>query len=455
LATTAVLSRLLQPSDFGLISMALVVTRLPLMINDLGTASGVIQHESPSMDMLSSVFWMNIIFAVISTVLIFAGAPFVSQFYGESSLTPALRALSLVLLFSGPRSLLQALLEREYRFADIARAELVGAAAGTAAALFLALKGKGVWSLVALNVVGPAIASVLIWTASQWRPCMVFKWSALRGLARYSGSLTAFNILNFLSRNADNVIIGRVLGAQALGYYSLAYTLMLYPLKSVSGVIGRGVLPTFARLQHDHVSFKREFLEIAGLTAALTFPMMFALGAMCEPFTIGVFGEQWRPAVVLILILTPVGMIQSILTFNGTIYQAIGRTDRQLLVEVIFTPLVIASFVFGLRWGIAGVAGAYMAMSLALALPSAMAAYGLIGLSSREMVKTLTRPLGAGMTVALALLCFQAVLPRSVVPMMVVILAVPVGLGVYLLTARRLLAPELERFQGLIRLSPP
>lgn len=451
LATTAVLSRLLKPSDFGILSMALVVTRFPLMFNDLGTASGVIQHEAPSDALLSSVFWMNVLFGLLVAVFIFVGAPFAADFYGEPILAPVLRVLSSLLVFSGPRNVLQALLEREYNFASVARAELAGAALGSAIALSLGFNRQGIWSLVALNVVGPAVASVLIWTSSRWRPACVMRWSDLRVLARYGGNLTAFNITNFLSRNADNVIIGRVLGAEALGYYTLAYTLMLYPLKSVSGVIGRGVLPTFARLQHDLALFRDEFEKVAGLAAAFTFPMMFALCAASKPLIVAAFGEKWRPAIPLIMILAPVGMAQSILTFNGVIYQSTGRTDRQFYLELLLMPLVISSFFLGLRWGIVGVAGAYAAMSLALAIPSAHVAYGLIGLSIRQMSTVLVRPLAVGVAVALAIVGLRAALPSTLAPLVSLAIAAAAGAGVYFLAARRLLAPEFARLQSLLR----
>lgn len=451
LVSTAVLSRLLKPSDFGLLSMALVVIRLPIMFKDLGTKSAIIQHADPSEELLSSVFWMNVIFGTLTALLICVAAPWAARFYGEPSLTLPLCALSAILLFWGPRSLLQALLERELQFAAVARAELTGAVAGAAVAVLLGLRGHGVWSLAALHIVGPAVASVMICTSSRWRPSWTLRWSALRGLVRYSGSLTAFNILNFLSRNADYVIIGRVLGAQSLGYYTLAYTLMLYPLKSVSGVIGRGAFPSFARMQRDQAVFKREFLKIAALTAAVTFPMMLALMALCEPFIAVVFGAQWRPAVPLILILAPVGMAQSILTFNGLIYQATGRPDRQLAIEMVLAPLVILSCLAGLRWGITGVAVAYAAMSLVLALPSALAAYDLIELSLHEIAAVLLRPLAAGVALFCVLAGFSSLLSGMAGPAAVLALSVPFGAVIYLALASRLLVPELGRFQGLLR----
>lgn len=451
LGTTAVLSRLLQPSDFGLLSMALVVTRLPLMFKDLGTASGVIQHNSPSEALLSSVFWLNVIFGLIICLVVCVAAPFVADFYGEPSLAPLLRALSSIFIFWGPRSLLQALMERELQFVAVARAELIGVAAATSMALALGFQGRGVWSLVALHIVSPAVACGVIWTTSRWRPRVHLDWSALRVLARYSGSLTGFNILNFLSRNADYVLIGRFLGAEALGYYTLAYTLMLLPLKSVSGVIGRGILPAFVKMRREPALFQDEFLKIASLTAAVTFPMMCGLMALCSLVIIVVFGEKWRPAVPLVMILAPVGMVQSILTFNGIIYQASGRTDRQFWMEAVLAPLVITSFWVGLPWGVVGVAAAYSVMSLALAVPSALVAYDIIGLPLAEMGKVLARPLASGLIVAGALVMLTKAIPTSTAPGIILIAAAPVAAIIYFWTARRLLTPELARVHALLR----
>lgn len=451
LATTAILSRLLTPSDFGLLSMALVVTRLPMMFKDLGTASGVIQHEDPSDALLASVFWLNIAFGLSVALVIFAIAPMVSTFFDEPAVAPLLRALSTLFLFWGPRTLFQALLERDLNFAAVARAELIGAAAGAIAAIVLAFNGQGVWSLIALHTVPAAITSALIWRECLWRPKVAIQWSALRDIMRYSASLTAYNALNFFSRNADNIIIGRVLGAQALGYYTLAYTLMLSPLKSVSGVIGKGLLPSFVKMRKDHDIFRQEYLKICGLAAAVSFPMMFTLMALSDPLIVVLFGDHWRPVSPLIQILAPVGMVQSILTFNGAIYQATGRTERQFRLELLFAPLIIASFILGLRWGVLGVAGSYAVMSFTLAVPSVVVAYGLIGLSLTAMAKVLLRPLGVGIILALALAGMRAALPSAVTHAVVVMLALPMAATVYYWSVRRLLAPEFARFQELLR----
>ncbi len=450
LLTTAALSRLLHPADFGLLSMAMVATRLPATFRDLGTGSAVIQHREPSDEMLSTLFWIHMSFAATTAALVWAAAPAVARFYGEPAVSGIVRVLSLTLLCWGPRVLQQSLLERSLQFAPLARAEFIAAVFGSAAAIGLALCGGGVWSLAAQPIVSGGVASALIWSASKWRPRLLFRWGAVREVARYSLNLTAFNAINFASRNADNVIIGRALGAEALGYYNLAYTLMLYPLMSVSVVIGRAAFPVYARMQHDIPRLRRTFLLVAETVALASFPMLLGLMALCRPFILAVFGQTWIPAVPLILILAPLGMVQSILTMNGAIYRATGRMGRQLALESGLTVLVVASFFAGLRWGIVGVTAAYAATSLILAPLSGAAAYNLLGLPLREVAFVLRRPLAAGLFMAALLLPLRHGLPASIGPLATLALLVPAGVGIYLWAARRLLGPRWDEILKLL-----
>lgn len=451
LSTAAVLSRLLTPADFGLFSMALVFTRLPLMFRDLGTSSAVIQHPAPSQTLLSSLFWLNVAFGALAAAVVWAVAPVAASFYREPALTGLLRALSAVLLFWGPRALPQALLERELRFAPLARAELLGAGFGAAAAVGLGLSGAGLWCLAAQLIVAAGVTSFLIWRASPWRPRAIFQWSALRGVVGYSAGLTAFNALDFLSRNADNVIIGRVLGPTALGYYTLAYTLMLVPLQAVSAVVGRAVFPAYARMQADLALFRRTFVQVSTMVAMASFPMMLGLSALCRPFILAIYGPRWEPVAELFLILAPVGMIHSILTMNGAIYRVTGRMARQLAMEAATVCVLLFAFSAGLSGGVRGVALAYTAASFLLALPAAAAAYSLIGLSVREVAVGLLRPLAVALIVAGALTALRAALPAAAAPAVVLALGLSLGAAVFFITARRLLRPDWERLQALLR----
>src|SRR5688572_28906613 len=177
-----------------------------------------------------------------------------------------------------------------------------------------------------------------------------------RPVVRFSLNLTGFNILNFFARNADNVLIGRYLGKESLGYYDLAYKLMLFPLQGISAILGGVMFPVYARLQSEPIVFRRAYLAVAGAIGIVSFPLMFGLFAVNELAVSVLFGAEWAPVAVLLAIFAPIGALQSIGTTVGSIYQATGRTDLLLRWGIGSSLLIVTAIVIGLQWGIVGVA---------------------------------------------------------------------------------------------------
>jgi len=394
---TIVLAHLLSPTDFGLVGMAMVAVNFVATFKDLGTAAAVIQRKDLSERLLSSIFWANSAFGLAATIGLFLVAPLAAAFYHQPRVAPLLGWLSITFLISGLTIVQQALLQRRLAFQTLARMEIAAIMAGGVVGIGAAVLGAGVWSLVYQTLTTAAATTVLLWISCPWRPALVFSWSDLRSVQSYSLNLTGFAILNYFSRNIDHLIIGKFLGAQPLGYYTLAYRLMLYPSYTVSAVVSRVMFPVYAKLQDEDSIFRQAYLKVAGATAILTFPLMLGLMALSRPFIVSVFGPKWEAAAVLVILLAPVGLMQSIGTMNGSIYAAKGRTDLQLRVGAVFTVITTLSFVIGIRWEITGVAAAYALACAAITYPSFAIPLGLIGLRVRDLWRPLSRPLGAGL----------------------------------------------------------
>ncbi len=392
LATTIVLARLLSPSDFGLMGMATVVIGFVALFKDLGTAAAVIQRKEPSENLLSSIFWINAVFGLAAMAALFTLAPLVADLFQEPRLTPMLQWLSLTFFFSGLSILQQALLERNLAFRTLAKVEIGAVVLGAIVGVGSALAGAGVWSLVYQSLTVVTVTTVLLWMSARWIPRFVLSWAEVRSISSYSLNLTAFNTFNYFSRNADYFLIGRFLGAQALGYYTLAYRILLYPLQSVSAVIGRVTFPLYAQLQDDNPRFRRVYLRIARVIAALTFPMMLGLWVVAGPFVLTLFGAQWSPVIALLIIFIPVSMAQSIITTVGAIYQVKGRTDWMFRWGVGSSLLAVLGFVIGLRWGIIGVAVSYAVVTAMLAYPNFAIPFRLINLRVSELLKAVWDP---------------------------------------------------------------
>ncbi len=191
------------------------------------------------------------------------------------------------------------------------------------------------------------------------------------------------------------------------------------------------MFPVYSNIQNDNKRFANAYLKVAATIAMISFPLMMGILALAEPFLLTVFGPKWQPAILLVMILSPVGMIQSLGTTNGNIYRAKGRADLQFRVGTVFTIILLISFVIGLRWGIVGVATAYAITSFGLLYPSFYIPLRLIDLKVSSLLKVLWQPFVNSTIMFVAVLGFKALLPATLPNGAVLGLSVVLGIVVY------------------------
>ena len=401
LSTTTVLARLLTPGDYGLIGMTAFFLGFISIFRDLGTSAAIIQHKQAEEPLPSTVFWMNLLFGAAACGVCLVAAPLVAEFYHTPVLTRIMRWLSYSFLLSSLGIVPSALLSRAMAFRKIAITEIAVASMAAIVGVTCALSGLGVWSLVASNLTGTATESLVFGVQSRWLPRWKLDVAQIRSIFGFSANLSGFQILNYFARNADNMLLGRYVGATALGYYQYAYTLMLYPLEHVSGALGRVLFPAFSQVQDDNERFRSAYTRVCTMIAAMTFPMTLGLMAVAGPLVNVFLGPKWHPAARLLTILAPVGLVQSIVTTVGHIYMAKGRTDWMFRWGLFASPVLVASFVVGLPWGTEGVAISYAAFSYILTPMAFAIPFRLIDLSLWEFVKRLIPALSYSLTMFL------------------------------------------------------
>lgn len=391
-ASQLVLVRLLAPDAFGLLGMAMFFIGIGQLLADFGIGSAIVQSRADGDAVLSSCFWLNVAVAGTLALMVLAASPLIGSFYARTDLTPLVAALSLNLLLSGLQVMPNALLYRDMRFADLARAQVFGSLAGAATAIALAATGAGVWALVVQPLIGTSVNLLFAWRATRWLPRLRFDLKAVAPLVRFSASLLGSNLVGYGNRNVDALLIGRVLGAVPLGHYSMAIQLMLYPLQQISSVIVRVLFPTLVRIHGDPPRLRAAYLKAVGTIAFLTFPLMGGLFALADDFVRVVFGLSWLPMVPVLKVLAWVGMMQSVGTTVGTIYLSTGRTDVALRVTLVVAPVLVIGIAGGLPWGITGVAVGYALASCPLFYYTAVTAFRLIDLGLAPFHRTIVRP---------------------------------------------------------------
>ncbi len=449
--TTAILAHLLNPADFGLVGMATVVTGFVALFKDLGTSAAIIHKKEISENLLSSIFWINIAFGFLAMVVLFFLSPLIAAFYKEPRVEPLLKALSLSFFASGLGILHQAVLERQLAFGKLAILEITATLIGSVVGITAALLGCGTWSLVYQMLFVTIATTILLWRSSSWRPKLIVSWHEIKTVSSYSMNLTGFNIFNYFARNADNLLIGKFLGAQELGYYSLAYRLMFYPLQSISGVIGRVMFPLYSQIQADHDRFRDVYLKIAAAISFITFPLMLVLLALTQPVIVTVFGSQWIPAVLLVKILIPVGMVQSIVTTVGMIYQSKGRTDWMFRWGIFSGAIVTVGFVIGIQWGVIGVAASYLITSFLLTYPNFVVPFRLIDLNVVDLGKVLLRPLACSILMYVFLVVIASI-EHDFPGILVLSISIPVAMFLYLIASWAFNREQMNQLMSVIGL---
>lgn len=364
LFTAVALARLLAPDDYGLAALALVFASLVLVFSDLALGAAVIQRKNLTEDDRATAFWMSIGAGVVFTALGVVLSGPIAALFGQPEVGPLCAALSLSFLITSLATTHEALLLRDMQFARLEQRMMLATLVGAVAGIVVGLETRDAWAIIAQQLAQAATSTILLWALSPWRPSLRFSWASLKALGGFSSYLLGHRLLYYFHRNADNILIGRYLGATALGAYALAYNIMLVPFTRIAGPVQRVLGPAFARMQDEPRRIADAWVRAVRLVGALAIPSLLGLMVVAPDFVSVVLGDQWAAAVPLIQVLAIVGIVQSLQSISTDILQARGQANTIFRFSVLFTVTHTAGFIVGLEWGVVGVAAAYAITSI-------------------------------------------------------------------------------------------
>ena len=408
------LTRLLAPSAFGLLALAFVVINLGALLSGLGLSQALVQRRDLDRKLVDAVFVGSGLLGLLlfAAVALLAGP--LSTLLGDPAVEPVLRVLSVIFLFQGVEGAPNTMLLRKLLYRPFMLSSTIAVIAGAAAGVAVGLAGGDVWALVTFAVTEAVIASALAWVfalrAGVWRPGFTWDLRPLRMVAGYSGAVTGNRVLIYGSRNVDNLIVGRVLGATALGYYNLAYRVMLLPIQRAAEVIASVSLPAFAKLQHDAERLRGAYLRAVHAVSVVVVPATVGLALTAHHAVPVIFGAQWEPAVTPLRILCLSGPALALVRLNSTLWEAIGRATLALTMSVIALAVLVPAFLVGVQYGIVGVSVAFTATVYVGLAPALVAIRRSTGIRVREQVgSVLPIAVAAAVMVGVGLLVDRAV----------------------------------------------
>lgn len=369
MVSAVVLARLLTPQDYGLIAMVAVVANFSYPFRNLGLSAATMQRAEINDAQVSTLFWVNVGLSVAATLVTAAMSPAIAAFYGEPRLTWITLAIAAGFIFGGLTVQHEALLKRQMRFFALAATDLTSILIGTTTAIVLAYRGFGYWALVSSTLAMSGTNAAGVWLFCRWRPKLPTRDSGVRSMLAFGRNLTGFNILNYLGRNLDNLLIGRYWGAQQLGLYARAYQLLLLPLDQIIAPIDGVAVAALSRLADTPERYSQAYLRMLEKLAMVTMPLMALMIVTADWLVRVVLGPQWIETGQIFALLGIIGLLEPISSTMGWLLISQGRTHHIFQWGLIDAALSISSIVAGLPWGAVGVAAVYAVVGLCIRKP--------------------------------------------------------------------------------------
>jgi PST family polysaccharide transporter len=370
LMSTAVLGRLLMPADFGMMGTVGPLLTFFVVFRDLGLTNVAVQRPDISHQEVSNLFWINVGAGCVLGLVVASLGPSVALFYRDDRLAAIVAFLASTFVINGISAQHFAVMQRRFNIVRLVSIDVGSTAVGIAVGIAAAFFGCGYWSLAIIPVVTQALSMLLATATSSWWPGRPRWHSEMIGLIRSGGGYAGFNLFNFLSRNLDQILIGRTLGETTLGYYSRAYNLMLLPLSQVTNPLAQVMMPTLSRLVDDPPAYRAAYLGTVRRVMFLCCPLVMA-NVVGADWAVGLLlGPKWTPTVGIYAALGISALVQPVGNSTGWLFISQGRA-RDMFLWGIFSSVVVAlSFLVGLQWGVLGLAWSYTLVQFLIISPA-------------------------------------------------------------------------------------
>jgi len=392
-AMTLIVVRLLSPSDYGLMALATIVLSFFLMINELGIGPAVVQKEHLDDTDLRQAFGIALITNLLLLAIVWFSSPIVAAFFEEPQLVSIIRTLSIQFALVPLAVIPEAMLLRELELKKKSIVNLVANVTGGMATLVFAIAGHGVWSLVWGSLILMSLRSFGFLAVSPYLVVPQFSLSKAKDLLSFGALITVDRLLWFVYSRADVIVIGKVLGTEVLGIYSVAMQIASLPLQKVNSVLNEVAFPAFAMIQHDPDRVRSYLRKTIRMVSFLAFPIFIGISSVAPSFVHVVLGDQWTASILPIATLAcimPLRMISNIVTST---LQGIGRVGVSVG-NLLYASLIIPGAIYiGSQYGLIGVCLAWLVAFPLVAIIEIIRSKPFIHMGIGDFLQVFSRPL--------------------------------------------------------------
>ncbi|GAB3920786.1 lipopolysaccharide biosynthesis protein [Microlunatus endophyticus] len=367
-ASTAVLARLLSPTDYGLLAMVMAVVGVGEIFRDFGLSTAAIQADSLNQGQRATLFWLNTGIGAVLTGVALLGAPLIARGFGYPELVGMTHALAFTFLLNGMAAQYRAHLVRDLRFTTTTVRDVISQVLGVVVAIGAALLGAGYWALVAQQLVQAGVGLLILVSATRWLPLRPGPIRAVRPMIHYGWNLAASQLVAYMNSNVDTLTVSFRFGAAPLGIYSRGFQLLMRPLGQLRGPTNNIAVPVLSRLRADPNRANGYVVKGQVIFGYTLVPGMALVFAAATPIVMIFLGRQWGQTGPIVAALACAGAFETLAYVGSWVYQARGLTPQLFRYSLMSLAIKIVCVVGGSQFGLLGVAVGY-AIAPGLAWP--------------------------------------------------------------------------------------
>lgn len=433
LARIVILARLLAPEDFGLMGIALLLLATLETFSETGFQQALIQKKSDIKSYLDSAWTFLILRGLFLFIILYFLAPYAAYFFNTPEAKPIIQVIGISMVFKAFTNIGVIYFQKELEFKKQFIYLFSGALTEFVVAVIAVLLLKNVWALVFGMLAGKAILSITSYLVHPYRPHLNFDIVKIKELSNYGKWVFGSTILVFLVTQGDDILVGKMLGANALGFYQMAYLISNLPTTEITHLISQVTFPLYSKMQENIPKLSSSYFKIFQLTTFISILVTALIYVLAGDSTMIFLGEKWMPMVPVLKLLVLAGLVRSVQSTSGPVFYALGKTEIDTKIQSVrFIVIAILIYPFIVKWGLIGASLAVLVSILVTCLLSMAMIIKTLCISSRDIIYSITYPLISGVTSIFSIFYLKSIVEIGIFELIVVSL---IGIIVYISVA--------------------
>lgn len=445
-----IIARILDPSDYGLVSMTMVFISLSNVLVDGGFSSALIQKKNADKLDFSTVFWFSVVFAISIYVILYISAPYIASFYGKQyyQLTDILRVLGIQVVIYSINSVQAAYISRKMMFKNFFWATLIGTIMSAVVGTYMAYNGYGVWSIVGQQLTASMTNTLTLYFITRKLPDLEFSFARLKSMFSYGAKLLSANVLTTFFLDMRTFIIGKMYSAAELSYFDRGKQYPNLVAGNINTSIGTVLFPKMSQQQDDPVTIKATTRKSIRFSAYVMCPLMLGLAAVAEPLVRLLLTEKWLPCVPFLQLFCIIYLFQPIHTANMQAIKALGHSDIYLKLELIKKTIEIVMLLIVMWISVEAIAINMAVLTTLFTLVNSHPNIKLLNYSLKEQFQDILPAIGMSLVV---FACTYSIIYLPISDPIMLFVQFIVGALVYITLSKMTKIPEYIYICSLIR----